>query len=139
MAATTKDRITLRPDDASPKVRASATQFIAARSLCLAIKSSMNFATKIVHVTNDAKTNPAMIAFTMRLAEIYIDQGDNSCSPTATDLAEVLAEKPESRTRRQQVVSLDIESDLHPLAHLIAEHSPPRRNKTRRTLTRSPV
>jgi len=56
----------------------------------------MNFATKIVHVTRDAKTSPAMIAWTMRLADTNIDQGDNSRMPTATNLL-VLAEELDSR------------------------------------------
>src|SRR5262249_12578234 len=79
-------------DDASLKVRALATALTAAASLRFAIKSSINFATKIVHVTRDAKASPIMIACTMRLADTNIDQGDNSRSPTVTDLAMVLAE-----------------------------------------------
>src|SRR5262245_31966812 len=96
MAAPTKERKTLRSDDsiddASPRVRAPAVECTAPCSLRFAIKSSMNFATKIVHVIKDAKTNPAMIACTMRLADTNIDQGDNSRMPTATNLLEVLAE-----------------------------------------------
>ena len=102
MAAATKDRITLRSDesidDASPKVRAPATEFTAASSLRLAIKSSTSFATKIVHVIKDAKTNPVMIACTMRLADTNIDQGDNSRRPTVTALAGELVEGLDSRT-----------------------------------------
>ena len=102
MVAATKDRITLRSDesidDASPKVRAPATEFTAASSLRLAIKSSTSFATKIVHVIKDAKTNPVMIACTMRLADTNIDQGDNSRRPTVTALAGELVEGLDSRT-----------------------------------------
>src|SRR5262245_37417267 len=102
MAAATKERITLRSDDsiddASPNVRAAVTEFTAPCNLRFAIKSSTNFAMKIVHVTNDAKTNPAMMACTMRLADTNIDQGDNSRMPTATNLLEGLAEELDSRT-----------------------------------------
>jgi hypothetical protein len=102
MVAATKNRITLRSDesidDASPKVRAPATEFTAASSLRLAIKSSTSFATKIVHVIKDAKTNPVMIACTMRLADTNIDQGDNSRRPTVTALAGELVEGLDSRT-----------------------------------------
>src|SRR5215471_14162812 len=101
MAAATKDRMTLRSDDsigdASPKVRAPTTECTALRSLRFAIKSSMNFATKIVQVTKDAKTSPAMMACTIRLAETNIDQGDNSRSPTATDLVDEFADGLDSR------------------------------------------
>jgi hypothetical protein len=51
----------------------------------------MNFATKMVHVTKDAKARPAMIACTTVLADMNIDHGDSSCSPTVTDLADEAA------------------------------------------------
>src|SRR5437660_1157635 len=59
----------------------------AVRSLRCTNDSSMIFAMNTVHVTSEAKASPIMTALTRMSADRNIDQGDNSFSPAAADLA----------------------------------------------------
>src|SRR5215471_5768685 len=70
---------------ASLSVRALSVSASAMTTRRLAIKSSKNLAMEMVQVTSEAKTRLHMIAWTKRLADMNIDQGDNSLKPTAID------------------------------------------------------